>query len=366
MLSEVVLFLLIGILIVVSIGVAFLGYIVKKYSPIIGRIFEEKPLFLPLRVAPTPGGEDVSFRTTDGFNLQGTYFPARTRNRAGVLVFCHEYLSDRWSFRPYLDTLRDIGFDLFTFDFRNHGSSDHDHTYRPLQWVTDHEVRDLQAALGYLRTRPDRDPLGVGLFGISRGGSTAMLVAANDPLIWGVITDGAFPTRGTMLAYILRWAQIYVSAMFWKLVPHWIYRFAGWAGRVRSERRLQCRFPDVETAVARLSPRPLLMIHGEKDAYIVPDIARTLFDEAGDPKELWIVPSAKHNRCREVAEQEYAERVAAFLTRHAPRRQGQAAADRTEPAARTPVSDDDGDTREETRESTTADRKERLASPLSN
>ena len=38
-----------------------------------------------------------------------------------MIVYCHEYSSDRWSFHPYVDHLRDLGFDLFTFDFRNHG-----------------------------------------------------------------------------------------------------------------------------------------------------------------------------------------------------------------------------------------------------
>ena len=51
--------------------------------------------------------------------------------------------------------------------------------------------------------------------------------------------------------------------------------------------------------LARLAPRPWLMIHGEKDAYISPTIARELFVRAGEPKELWIVPNAKHNRCRD-------------------------------------------------------------------
>ena len=117
-------------------------------------------MFLPLRVAPVAGGEDVRFRTTDGLLLAGTYLRARTPTRAGVVVFCHEYLSDRWSFQPYADQLRDQGFDLFSFDFRNHGESPNDPVYKPLQWVTDHEVYDLQAALAYLRTRPDADPAG--------------------------------------------------------------------------------------------------------------------------------------------------------------------------------------------------------------
>jgi hypothetical protein len=61
------------------------------------------------------------------------------------------------------------------------------------------------------------------------------------------------------------------------------------------------------------------MIHGARDAYIGPDIARALFAKAGAPKELWIVPGAKHNRCREVEGDAYAARLESFLGKFAPR-----------------------------------------------
>ena len=261
------------------------------------------------------------FTTSDGLDTGG-HLPERTAStRVGVLVFCHEYLSDRWSYRPYADGLRDEGFDVFTFDFRNHGASGKDGVYQPLQWVTDHEVNDLRAALSYVRSRPDHDPAGFGLFGISRGGGTALAAAADERDVWGVITDGAFPTRGTMRAYINRWAEIYIQwSLVRKLLPPWFYRFLSWVSRIRSEHRLHCKFPDVEKAVARIAPRPWLLIHGEKDAYIGPQIARRFFAEAKEPKELWIVPRAKHNRCREMAPDAYAERVQDFYARYAPRR----------------------------------------------
>jgi uncharacterized protein len=301
--------------------IAFLSYIALRYAPIIGRIFEEKPLFLPLRLSAEPGGTDVTFRTKDGLTLAGTYYGATTRSRVGQVIFCHEYLSNRWSFGPYAGPLRALGFDVFTFDFRNHGESESDPSYRPLQWVTDHEVRDLRAAMAYLRTRPDHDEAGVAVYGVSRGGSTALVVAAKEPTVWGIITDGAFPTSGTMLSYITRWAEIYVTNPYlWKSMPNAFFRYVAWSGLVRSERRLNCRFPSVERAVKRLAPRAWLMIHGEKDAYIGTDIARTLFALASKPKELWIVPKAKHNRCRQVEPVEYNERVTAFFRKYAPRR----------------------------------------------
>lgn len=301
---------------------AFVVYAAVRYAPIVGRIFEEKPLFLPLRLTPIEGGEEARFRTNDGMDLVGTYLKATTRSRIGVIVFCHEYLSDRWSFQPYAGPLRGLGYDIFTFDFRSHGKSQSDPNYRPLQWVTDHEVNDLRAALAYLQTRPDCDPAGVGLFGISRGGGTALVVAARDPQVWGVISDGAFPTRGTMLAYITRWAEIYVSNPYlWTWMPGWVFRYIAHVGRVGSERRLNTKYPDVEKAVSRLAPRPWFMIHGLKDAYIVPKIAEDLFSRARHPKLSWFVPKAKHNRCRESAPQEYAERVIGFLRNFSPRRE---------------------------------------------
>ncbi|WP_233578524.1 alpha/beta hydrolase [Tautonia sociabilis] len=300
--------------------VGFVAYVLIRYTPVIGRIFEEKPVFFPLRVDPAPDGEEVAFKTSDGLELVGTYFPCRTAERLGVIVFCHEFLGNRWSALPYADYLRDEGFDLFSFDFRNHGNSDSEDGYEPFQWVCGRETRDLRAALNYLRSRPDRDPAGFGLFGVSRGGGTAICVAADEPDVWAVAADGAFPTRGTMLAYIIRWAEIYVGRWFiWRYMPIAMFAFVGWVGRLRSQWRLKRVFPDIERAASRLSPRPLFMVHGQKDAYINQDIARALFDSARPPKSFWLVPGAKHNRCRELCPEEYRDRITAFFRQAAPR-----------------------------------------------
>jgi hypothetical protein len=127
-----------------------------------------------------------------------------------------------------------------------------------------------------------------------------------------------------MFTYILRWAQIFVGngllyVFLRDYTPHVLFSILGEVARRRAERRLACRFPDIERAAYRLSPRPWLMIHGAKDAYIGPEIARNLFAEAREPKEFWIVPGAKHNRCREVEPEAYASRLETFFSRNAPR-----------------------------------------------
>jgi uncharacterized protein len=313
--------LTLGVILPSTVAVAVLIYLCVKYAPIIGARFEEPPLFVPLRVAAEERGEPVEFATNDGLTLSGSYLRARTAGRAGVMVYCHEFLSDRWSYRPYIDHLRDLGFDIFTFDSRNHGKSGTEPGYEPMHWASDREVRDLRAALAYLRTRPDRDPAGYGLFGVSRGGTTALLVTPTERDVWGVISDGAFPTIGTMLAYMLRWVELYIpSPVLRRMFPRWLYLVLARAGRLMSERRRRCRFPDAERAVARLSPRPWLMIHGQRDTYVNPDIVEELFKRGNGPKEMWLVPDAKHNRCREREPEAYAGHLLDFLDRYAPRR----------------------------------------------
>ena len=84
----------------------------------------------------------------------------------------------------------------------------------------------------------------------------------------------------------------------------------------RIERIRDCHYPSLEKCLPMLSPRPLLMIHGGADNYIKPDMARALFEMAGDPKEFWLVDKAKHNQAFILAQDEYKARVLAFFERH--------------------------------------------------
>jgi hypothetical protein len=72
--------------------------------------------------------------------------------------------------------------------------------------------------------------------------------------------------------------------------------------------------------VGRLAPRPWLAIHGQRDTYIPAEIVEECFERGDGPKELWLVPDAKHNRCREREPEAYAGRLLDFIDRYAPRR----------------------------------------------
>ncbi len=285
------------------------------YMRHIVRVFEEEPLLLPQRHEPAEEAEDVRFRTADGLWLQGAWIPARGEAQ-GVVVFCPGFKMDRWTALEYLDHVRDLGLDLFCFEFRNQGESEAEEGYRPMQWVTTREVRDVEAALAHVRARQeDRSlPQNIVLFGVSRGGGAALVAASRDPGVLGLITDGAFPTHGMQLAFMLRWVGIYANLPFiYKRIPIWYYSFLCLLTRLIVAWRNRCWFPSIERAARRLNVRRWLMIHGAKDSYIPPRIAEQLHALARCPKELWLVPRARHNQCHRTEPDQYRDRVRAFL-----------------------------------------------------
>jgi pimeloyl-ACP methyl ester carboxylesterase len=287
-----------------------------RYMGFLTRIFQEKPLFVVPRGEPDPRAEEVTVVAHDGLPLRGCYLPTTAHERRGVILFGLEFGSNRWACRQYCQALVEAGYDVFAVEPRNQGESARDPNYEPLQWVTDRDVSDLRAAVAYLKGRPDADPRGIGLFGISKGGSTGLIVASTDPWIKCVATDGMYGTHTTMVPYMQRWIQIYSgSRRLQRALPSWFYGAVGGAGVKKVARNRGVTYPSVEKAAARLN-RPLLMIHGAGDTYIKPEMARALFDRAAGVKKLWLVPKAKHNQALHVAGADYNRAVRQFFDLH--------------------------------------------------
>jgi pimeloyl-ACP methyl ester carboxylesterase len=296
---------------------SFYLYYRWKFRGTIVRIFEEKPLFIIPRGTPIDGAECVDIPVANGLKIRGTYIRHYAGERKGVILFGLEFGSDRWASHTYCEGLLQAGYDVFTYEPRNQGDSDTDATYEPLQWVTDRDAADQRAALKYLHSRPDRDPFGIGLFGVSKGGALALLAAAEDPLVRCVATDGAFGTYTTMIPFMRRWVHIYIkNKRNRNWVPDWFYGLLGLDAIAQVEKKRRVKFESVERAVRRLR-QPLLMIHGGGDTYIKPEMALALHKQAKTAaKELWVVEKAKHNQAIQLAGDEYHQRVVEFFDRH--------------------------------------------------
>ncbi|MCL4203976.1 MAG: alpha/beta fold hydrolase [Pirellulaceae bacterium] len=261
---------------------------------------------------------ECEFRTRDGLTLRGSYLSRRTPERLGVIVFCHEFGGDRHVAAPYMAELLDEGFDVFAFDFRNHGESESMPGYKPRTWATHYEVLDVMAAIEYLRSRDDADPAGVALVGLSRGGSAAMSAASRTNGIWALITDGAFVSRWVTTANIRRFMPQFVRlAPVLTRLPWFVHVIYGTLVHDLVARKVNHPCINLVSDVRRLRP-PSLMIHGARDSTIPVELAYRLWRRLPNRARLWIVPKSSHNRSLRSNPVRYRQRICRFLKNHAP------------------------------------------------
>jgi pimeloyl-ACP methyl ester carboxylesterase len=285
------------------------------YMPGAAKIFGQTPWLPSDWREPLEEGEAVEVAAAEGMRLRGTYLKTTAALRRGVIVGCHEFNGDRWNMLSYTDGLRRRGFDLFLFDFRNHGASDRTAGYEPTPWATTYEVADIRAVLDYLASRDDAPPQGVGLLGVGRGAMAALCVA-DDPRVKALVVDGVYPTERIqihslrmILARSIPWSGwlFRVPEIVLEPLARWVRLIVGW--------RRHCRFVSVQQAARRVR-LPVLMIHGQCDPHVAVDLVFGLRDAMPAPARLWIVAGAKHTASIRVAADEYHQRVGQFFEEH--------------------------------------------------
>lgn len=265
-------------------------------------------------------GEPVNFPAYDGIRLSGMIIRANPLvPRRGLVLFAHEFCSDMNSCARYCRPLRQAGYDVFTFDFRNHGQSENDPRYTPRQWVSSRDLDDLRGAVAYVTAWLDEHGFerGIGLFGISRGACAGILAAQECSEIRAIVADGAYSTDRTIEYFMKRWAYIFAKVRivyenhhpaFWKFLRWCMMHFA--------RREFRCNFPSVRKALQRMTPRPMFFIHGEKDSYLPVEQTQLLYALAGQPKYMWIAPGARHNQAVLLHPETYARLTVVFFNRH--------------------------------------------------
>ena len=132
---------------------------------------------------PTPqlgtAYEDVSFTTSDGLRLEGWYVP--TKNGATVIV-----IPGRKGPQKAARMLAGHGYGVLLFDRRGEGESEGDPN--GLGWAG---TRDVEAAIAFLRERPEVDEDRIGALGLSVGGEVLLQAAAEVDGLQAVVSEGA-------------------------------------------------------------------------------------------------------------------------------------------------------------------------------
>jgi dipeptidyl aminopeptidase/acylaminoacyl peptidase len=223
----------------------------------------------------------------DSIHIPGeVYLPGNSISPAPALILCHGIPSGQPN-QPgdagYPGLARrfcEAGFISLIFSFR--GAGEAEGNLDMLSWT-----RDLKAAIDYLADLIEVDKSRICLLGSSAGAAVSVYITANDPRIASVVTFacpaefGFLTDRRQVVGTIdhLRSIGVIKDADFPQSVDGWVDGFSEVA---------PIKWID------KISPRPVLLIHGDKDDLVPVEQARELFAKAGEPKELIIIPGAGH------------------------------------------------------------------------
>ena len=240
--------------------------------------------------------EPVAFDARDGVRLRGTFVPSPTA--AGTVILVHGFKSGRGEMLDWLAFLHPT-YAVLLFDGRGAGSSDG--TFG----VGATEDRDILGAVDFVAARKAPGSERIAVLGISLGAGDAILAAAQDQRIRAVVADSPWIDERVQLE---RMTWLPVGPLALPLLPYEPALVDALTGG-----RLADAVP--AAAVAKIAPRAILLIHSLDDGNATTPVAGSerMFQFAGDPKELWLVPSGGHVGAIRAEPEEYRRRVLTFL-----------------------------------------------------
>jgi uncharacterized protein len=242
--------------------------------------------------------ENVSVTTVDGVRLVGWYI--NSRNGASIIVQ-HGYKDHRGMMLELAALLHRHGYGVLVNTVRAHDRSDGE-----MITFGYHEMKDLGAWERYLRERPDLRPDGLGIFGVSMGGSLAIQFASQNARIKAVVADGAFSSLADTVDTSVKFFTGLPPFPFAPLIVFWSEREGGYrASEI-----------DATQWIGQISPRPVLLLQGGADVVVSPESGARLFAAARDPKELWLEPALGHVEFLKQRPEEFERRLVAFYDKH--------------------------------------------------
>ncbi len=224
--------------------------------------------------------------TVEGISIVGQLFLPERKGPYPAVCICHGIpagISEEKKDGGYPELAERMcreGFAVLTFNFRGTGESGGN--FDLAGWA-----RDLEAAIDYLWELPEIDRAHISLLGFSGGAAIAIYVAANDERV-SCVAACACPAEFTFLSGVdepqkvadyFRGIGIIRDEDFPDSAEKWLDGF-------NEVRPIDC--------VAGIAPRPLLLVHGNRDETVDVGHARQLYEKAGEPKQLVIIDGAGH------------------------------------------------------------------------
>ena len=258
------------------------------------------PIRLRLPVNPSDFGipaEPLRFSASDGTSISAWLI--KHPRPSGFLILLHGFGSSKAELLDLAGALhKSSPFTLLLIDFRGHGDSGPG----PVTFGC-RETQEVQAALDFAAADPQLKDLPVGCWGVSMGGAIALLAASRMPRIRGVATDGAYSDVGKAIARA-QWLTYHIPRPPLGQLVIWAV-----------ELRMRCKVMTLDPfrVMDRIRPRPVLLIHGQRDKSIPYGEGEILYKAAGDPKQWWLIPEAEHATCFYDRREEYVKKMTEFF-----------------------------------------------------
>lgn len=205
--------------------------------------------------------ETINFKSADGTPLHGWFIPGRSRKAKATVVFSHGNAGSIGHHLGFVTWLAEAGYNVLMYDYRGFGKSGGNVDRRGM-------INDVKAAFAYAAKRPDVDSRRLVSYGHSLGGATSVTALGETPVkgLRAVVIDGAFASYQTMARLV--GGELGGSLVTDELSPR--------------------------DFVGKLSPVPLLVVHGTQDEIVPVAQGRQLYETARQPKTLFEVKAGHH------------------------------------------------------------------------
>jgi len=229
-----------------------------------------------VNLSAVPSLKEVELVTSDQLHLLAWYIPPL--DGKPLILYFHGNGGHIGYRAPRLIEFAQAGFGVLMPEYRGYGGNEG----RPSEAGF---YLDAAAAIDFLR-REGIGPERIIVYGESLGTGVATLVASEHPIA-ALVLESPYTSIAAM-----------ASRQFYLLPVNLM---------------LSDRF-DSLSRIAKVRA-PVLIIHGEQDQIVPPELGRELFAAAPEPKLFWSVPEAGHN---DLYQYDAATTVLEFLHQHVP------------------------------------------------
>jgi len=253
---------------------------------------------------------------SEGAILRGQLYAPEGAGPFPVVVMAHGFSAVAAQLEPQARAFADAGFAAFVYDNPGFGLSGG----FPRQEVDPvRQVRGYRDAVSYVRTLPNLDPDRIAIWGSSFSGGHVLQAGAMDPRVSAVISQapfisgweliGGWPNGAELIAQTVAEREARAAGAEPIVMPvvntpdkpaalpgndgYVYFQSTGgptWKNEVTLSSFELVRAHEPALWIARIAPRPLLMIVADEDLVTPTAHALAAFDQAGAPKKLVRVP----------------------------------------------------------------------------